>query len=128
MIEVDVMSYPESAGYKENSCGSFGQYEIGVSKIDRNTGEPKDLFVYGGYGMDKTSVLATKGDAIAVSGHFTGNLTAVLVDGIKTIWNSNIEEGGVPDQVDQFHPNIKDNAGHTSVDDGFVIKARASDS
>jgi len=126
-IEVDVMSYPESAGYKENAGGSFGQYEIGVSKIDRNTGEPKDLFVYGGYGMDETSGLAAKGDAIAVSGHFTGGFTAVLVDGIKTIWNSNIEEGGVPDQADQFHPNIKDNAGHTGVDDGFVIKARASD-
>jgi len=127
-IEVDVMSYPESAGYKENAGGSFGQYEIGVSKIDRNTGEPKDLFVYGGYGMDELSGLAAKGDAIAISGHFTGNLTADLVDGIKkTLWNSNIEEGGVPDQADQFHPNMKDNAGHTGVDDGFVIKARSSD-
>merc|ERR1711957_942659 len=54
--------------------------------------------------------------------------TAVLIDDTsKTIWNSNIEEGGVPDQADQFHPNQKDASAHTGNDDGFVIKARASD-
>jgi len=125
-IEIDVASYPESVGYKENAGGSFGQYEIGVAKINAESGEPNDLFVYGGYGLDEISGLAAKDNAIAVSGHFTGNLTAVLIDGTaKTIWNSNIEEGGVPDQEDQFHPNNKDGSGHTGVDDGFVIKARA---
>jgi len=127
-IDVQLTSYPESSGWKENAGGSFGQYEIGVAKVNADTGEPKDIFVYGGFGMDELSGLAAKDDAIAVSGHFTGNLTAVMTDdSSKTIWNSNIEEGGVPDQADQFHPNSKDKAGHTGVDDGFVIKARADD-
>ena len=32
----------------------------------------------------------------------------------------------LPDAADQFHPNLKSAAGHTGVDDGFVIKASAS--
>lgn len=123
-IEIDLTSYPASAGAKENAGGSFGQYEIGVAKIHATTGEPRDFFVYSGFGLDETSGLAAKDDAIAISGHFTGNLTAVLADGTsKTIWNSNIEVGGVPDQSDQFHPNQKDASAHTGNDDGFVIKA-----
>ena len=50
---IEMASYPESVGYKENAGGSFGQYEIEVAKISANTGVPMYLFVYGGYSLDR---------------------------------------------------------------------------
>ena len=69
---------------------------MGVAKIDAVTGEPKDFFVWHGHGLDETSGLAASGDYIAISGQFTGHLAATLADGnTKTIWNSNVGEGGI---------------------------------
>jgi len=60
---------------------------------------------------------------LAVSGHFTGKLTAEMMDGSSsTLINSNTKNG-TPNQEDQFHPNSKNGAGETGTDDGFVIKA-----
>jgi len=125
-ISVDLMSYAASDGARENAGGSFGQYEVGIVKIDATSGDPLDVFVYGGQGLDETSGLAALDDMIAISGHFTGNLTVELMDGTsKTIFNSNLMENGMPNQDDQYHPNSKDGAGETGSDDGFVIKADA---
>ena len=77
--------------------------------------------------MDENSGLAASGDVLAISGHFAGNLSAHMSDDtISTILNSNTAPGELPDADDQFHPNAKSAAGHTGVDDGFVIKASAS--
>lgn len=123
-VSVDLKSYSASAGAKENAGGSFGQYDIGVAKIDKLTGVPDDFVVIRGDAMDETTGLAALGDAAVLSGHFTGNLTAELADGsFRTIWNSNVGEGGVADDADQFHPNQKDASALTGKDDGFVIKA-----
>lgn len=119
-------SYSASAGAIENAGGSWHQYDVGVAKIDANTGEPKDFFSWGGDSLDETAGLAASGDSIAVSGHFTGHLAAPLADGTtKTIWNSNVGEGGVALDEDQFHPNNKASHAETGVDDGFIIKANA---
>lgn len=126
-VMVDLHSYSTLEGAKENAGGTWGQYEVGVVKIDAATGEPVDVFVFEGHGLDETTGIAASGGALAVSGHFTGNLTAKLADGmLQTIWNSNVEVGTAPDNADQFHPNTKDVSGHSGVDDGFVIKASAS--
>ena len=126
-VSVDLQSYTTLQGAKENAGGTWGQYEVGVVKMNAATGEPEDVFVWEGHGLDETTGLAARGGALAVSGHFTGNLTAVLADGTSaTIWNSNVEEGSVADNADQFHPNMKDVSGDSGVDDGFVIKASAS--
>jgi len=123
-LSVDLVSYPARDGARENAGGSFGQYEVGIVKLDINTGEPLDVFVYGGQGLDETSGLAAVDDMIAVSGHFTGNLTVEMMDNTsQTIYNSNLMENGMPNQDDQFHPNSKDGAGESGADDGFVIKA-----
>jgi len=125
-IMVDLKSYSASAGATENAGGSFGQYDIGLAKINALTGVPEDFLVIKGDAMDETTGLAAKGAAVVLSGHFTGNLTAELADGtIKTIWNSNIGEGGMVDDADQFHPNQKDAMAHTGNDDGFVIKSNS---
>lgn len=123
-IEIDLYSYSSKDGARENAGGSFGQYEVGIVKLDIGTGEPLDVFVYGGQGLDETSGLAASGGMIAVSGHFTGNLTFDMLDGTsQTIFNSNLMENGMPNQEDQFHPNSKDGDGETGSDDGFVLKA-----
>jgi len=99
-----------------------------VAKLDATTGVPENIFIWEGDGLDETTGLAVKGGVLAVSGHFTGKLTAKLADGTsKTIQNSNIAEGAFADNADQFHPNTKDVSGHSGVDDGFVIKASATD-
>jgi hypothetical protein len=101
-------SYSASAGAAENAGGSWHQYDVGVAKIDANTGEPMNFFSWGGDSLEETAALIASGDSIAVSGHFTGHLAAVLADGTtKTIWNSNVGEGGVALDEDQFHPNNK---------------------
>jgi len=103
-----LQSYSASAGAKENIGGSWHQYDIGVAKIDANTGEPKDFFSWGGDSLEETAGLAASGDSIVVSGHFTGKLSALLADGnTKVIWNSNVGEGGVALDEDQFNPNEK---------------------
>ena len=77
--------------------------------------------------MDEASGMAASGNVLAVSGHFTGNLSAEMTDGTKkTIRNSNVPPGDLPALADQFHPNVRDASAHTGVDDGFVIKADAS--
>jgi len=125
-IRIDLESYSASAGAIENAGGSFGQYDIGLAKINALTGVPEDFLVIKGDAMDETTGLAAKGAAVALSGHFTGHLTTELADGtIKTIWNSNIGEGGMADDADQFHPNQKDAMAHTGNDDGFVIKSNS---
>ena len=84
------------------------------------------MFVYHGDGMDEASGMAASNGVLAISGHFTGNLSAEMADGsTTTIRNSNIAPGELPDPADQFHPNQKDASVHTGVDDGFVIKASA---
>lgn len=126
-VSVDLQSYTTEEGAKENAGGTWGQYEVGVAKINAATGTPEDFFVYEGHGLDETTGLDVTGGVFAISGHFTGNLTAVLVDGTsKTIWNSNVAEGTSANNTDQFHPNTKDTSKHTGVDDGFVIKARVA--
>jgi len=126
-VSVSLQSYTTAQGGKEKAGGTWGQYEIGIAKINAATGKPVDFFFYKGHGLDETTGLAVLGDALVVSGHFTGNLTAVLTDGTsKTLWNSNVAEGTVADNADQFHPNTKDVSGDSGVDDGFVIKASAS--
>jgi len=126
VVNVDLISYSANDGARENAGGSFGQYEVGIVKLDITTGEPRDVFLYGGHGLDETSGLAALGDMLAVSGHFTGNLTAQMTDGsFKTIINSNLMENGMPNPDDQFHPNQKDSAAESGSDDGFVIKANA---
>jgi len=128
-ISIDLPSYSGTAGAVENAGGSFGQYDVGIVKVSLDTGLPSDVFVYSGHGLDETSGIAVSNqNVLAVSGHFTGNLTVALADGstTKTILNSNLEEGSLPDDEDQFHPNSKDGAGETGEDDGFVIKANAS--
>jgi hypothetical protein len=126
-VTVDVKSYPTSGGATENAGGTFRGYEVAVAKIDLTTGQPVDVFVYYGEAMDENSGLAASGDVLAISGHFAGNLSAHMSDDtISTILNSNTAPGELPDADDQFHPNAKSAAGHTGVDDGFVIKASAS--
>lgn len=121
---MDLESYSALAGAKENAGGSFGQYDIGMAKINRLTGVPENFVVIKGDAMDETTGLAAKGDAVVLSGHFTGHLASQLADGsVKTIWNSNVGEGGIADDADQFHPNQKDASANTGNDDGFVIKA-----
>ena len=116
-------SYSASAGAIENAGGSWHQYDVGVAKIDANTGEPKDFFSWGGDSLDETAGLAASGDSIAVSGHFTGHLAAPLADGTtKTIWNSNVGEGGVALDEDQFHPNNK--ASHAETGKKYNIKEK----
>jgi len=125
----NLQSYSASSGAVENAGGSFGQYDVGVAKIDAITGAPIDFFVWHGTGLDETSGIAasTDGNSISISGHFTGNLTVPLADGTsQTIWNSNVGEGGIPDDADQFHPNSKSGHADTGVDDGFVIKANSN--
>ena len=125
-IDIDLVSYPASQGYKENAGGSFGQYEVGVVKINKTTGKPIDIFVYPGHGYEETTGFVEKNNMLVMSGHFAGNLTTIMQDGTtKTIWNSNVPEGTLPNLDDQFHPNNRDASGHTGVDDGFVIKASA---
>jgi len=128
-VSVDMKSYTTDQGAAENAGGTWGQYEVGVAKIDAATGIPLKLFTWEGDGLDETTGVAVQGNLLAVSGHFTGNLTAVLKDGTSsTIWNSNIDDtvGGVADNADQFHPNTKDVSGDSGVDDGFVILADAT--
>jgi len=123
-ISADLTSYSAKIGARENAGGTFGQYDVGIVKIDIKTGEPEDVFLYYGQGLDEASGLAASGDMLAISGHFTGNLTAGMADGsLKTIHNSNLMEDGTPNPDDQFHPNSKDSSGETGSDDGFVIKA-----
>eukprot|EP00592_Proboscia_alata_P018672 CAMPEP_0194409506 /NCGR_PEP_ID=MMETSP0176-20130528/7392_1 /TAXON_ID=216777 /ORGANISM="Proboscia alata, Strain PI-D3" /LENGTH=453 /DNA_ID=CAMNT_0039210173 /DNA_START=39 /DNA_END=1396 /DNA_ORIENTATION=+ len=125
-ITEDLISYTTAQGAKENAGGTWGQYEVGVVKINAVTGKPEDLFVWEGHGLDETTGVAAKDGTLAVSGHFTGELTAKLSDGTtKTILNSNIDEGGFANNTDQFHPNTKDASGDSGVDDGFVIIASA---
>jgi len=125
-VSSDLQSYSAAVGAIENGGGSWGQYDVGVAKIDAVTGEPKAFFVWEGDGFDETSGLAAFGNSIAVSGHFTGNLTAMLSDGTsKTIWNSNVGEGGYALDADQFHPNNRNSHAESGVDDGFIIKASA---
>jgi len=125
-LSIDLKSYSALAGAKENAGGSFGQYDIGMAKINKLTGVPDDFLLIRGDAMDETTGLAAKGDAVVLSGHFTGNLTAELADGsFQTIWNSNVGEGGVADDADQFHPNQKDASAFTGKDDGFVIKTNS---
>jgi hypothetical protein len=120
---VDIGSYSALAGAKENAGGSFGQYEIGLAKINKLNGKPEEFLVIKGDAMDETTGLAAKDDAVVISGHFTGNLTTDLADGsTQTIWNSNVGEGGIADNADQFHPNQKDAGAFAGKDDGFVIK------
>jgi hypothetical protein len=109
-----LQSYSASAGAMENAGGSWHQYDVGIAKIDANTGEPKDFFSWGGDSLEETAGLAASGDSIVVSGHFTGHLAALLADGTtKTIWNSNVGEGGVALDEDQFHPNSKNSHAET---------------
>ena len=77
----------EWVGFIENTGRSFRQYKIGVTKINislgkpkgyASLGKPKELFVYGGYGTNKTIDLAVNDNVIAVPEHLIGNLTAVL--------------------------------------------------
>jgi hypothetical protein len=125
-ISINLQSYSALDGAKENAGGSFGQYDIGMAKINKLTGVPEDFLVIKGDAMDETTGLAAKGSAVVLSGHFTGNLTAELANGsTQTIWNSNVGEGGVADDADQFHPNQKDASALTGVDDGFVIKTNS---
>lgn len=76
--------------------------------------------------MDEPAGLAAKRGRAVVSGHFAGNLTAPTTASggteYATIWNSNVDEGDVPDDADQFHPNQRDAMASAGVDDGFVIK------
>jgi len=115
-ITSDLVSYT-------TEFGSFAQYEVGVVKINRQTGKPEDVYVYYGVGQDETTGLAAKETndgkkVLAISGHFVGSLTADYGDGLKeTIYNSNAE--GTEDFV--LHPNSVKNG----FDDGFVIKADA---
>jgi len=115
-ITSDLISY-------STEYGSFAQYEVGVVKIDRLTGQPKDVFVYYGEGQDETTGLAAKVTAngekiLAISGHFVGTLRADKGDGTSiTLFNSN--SGGTADYVQ--HPNAVKNG----YDDGFVISADA---
>jgi hypothetical protein len=128
-LSVNMKSYTTTQGAKENAGGTWGQYDVGVAKIDAVTGTPQALFTWEGDGLDETTGVAVQGSVLAVSGHFTGNLTAILKNGTSsTIWNSNIENqvSGVADNADQFHPNTKDVSGHSGVDDGFVIRADAN--
>ena len=109
-----LQSYSASAGAMENAGGSWHQYDVGIAKIDANTGEPKDFFSWGGDSLEETAGLAASGDSIVVSGHFTGHLAALLADGTtKAIWNSNVGEGGVALDEDQFHPNSKNSHAET---------------
>jgi len=122
----DLESYSAAVGAIENGGGTWGQYDVGVAKIDAATGEPKDFFMWKGDGLDETSGLAASGDSIAVSGHFTGHLEALLADGTtKTIWNSNVGVGGIALDADQFHPNNRNSHALSGVDDGYIIKASA---
>ena len=147
-VTVDLKSYPTGGGASENAGGSWRAYEAGLVKIDKTTGEPVrlaglktpktptshpcptvcqvDVYVYYGEGMDETTGLAASGDMLAISGHFSGNLSAKLADGtVATILNSNTAPGELPDPADQFHA-AGGGSQHTGVDDGFVIKASAT--
>ena len=108
---IDLESYSGSAGAIaiENAGGSFRQYDIGLAKINALTGVPENFLVIKGDMMDETMGLTANGAAVMISGYFTGHLTIELANGtIKMIWNSNIREGGMVDNADQFHPNQKD--------------------
>jgi len=123
-ISVNLISDPAVDGMWENAEGSFGQWEIGIVKLDITTGEPLDTFIYSGHGFDETTGLAAFDDMIVVSGHFTSNLTAAMMNGtLQTIFNSNLMENGRPNPNNKYHPNNKNGAGKTGSDDGFVIKA-----
>lgn len=109
-----LQSYSASIGAAENAGGSWHQYDVGIAKIDANTGEPTNFFSWGGDSLEETAALAASGDSIVVSGHFTGHLAAELADGTtKTIWNSNVGEGGIALDEDQFHPNNKNSHAET---------------
>jgi len=127
-LTVPLTPYSPTQGARENSGGSFGQYDIGVIKVDISTGNPIDVFQYVGNGFDQPVDIVAQDGNFVVCGHFTGNLTVPMLDanGVmaeKTIRNSNLAGSELPDNNNQYHPNTRDSAGETGEDDGFIIKA-----
>ena len=98
--------------FNENVGRSVRQYEIRLTKINVNSGKPKNPFVYGGYDINELIDLAANND-----------MTAVLFIGTSNmIWKRNIKKGQVPYQGDQLYPNNKTGWVYTGVHNGFDSK------